>query len=137
MDLEVQVRSYHTQRTRSDLRFNWKKGSSTSSVPLWNCQFYTRKTEVRMLLSRMMTTSWSRVSFVGIRGPKEGQIAPRPKITGVFLSTQDGSGGPSEVVPHAKDSIRPPFPPEKRITPSSVPLWTCQFYMRKTEVRLF
>ena len=26
-----------------------------------------------------------------------------------FLSTHDGSGVPSEAVPHSKDSIRPPF----------------------------
>ena len=30
-----------------------------------------------------------------------------------FLSTRDGPEGPSEVVPHTDDSIRPPFPQEK------------------------
>ena len=39
-------------------------------------------------LNNMVTASWSCESFDLVRGPKEGQIAPRPRITGVFLSTQ-------------------------------------------------
>ena len=68
---------------------------------------------VCIILNRMMPSSWYWEPFVTIRGHTEGQTAPHQRITCVFLSTQDGSGGPSEVVPHPKDSIRPPFPLEK------------------------
>ena len=48
------------------------------------CQLYCESTEVCRFLNNMVTTSWSCESFDLVRGPKEGQIAPRPKITGVF-----------------------------------------------------
>ena len=66
-----------------------------------------------IILNRMMPTSGYWEPIVTTRGPKEGQIASHPRITGVCLSTQDGSGGPSEVVPHSKDSIRPQIQLEK------------------------
>ena len=61
-----------------------EKGSKTSHVLPWKCQLHIRKTEVCMFLSRMMTTNWSWEPFVLIRRPKEGQIAPPPRITYVF-----------------------------------------------------
>ena len=48
------------------------------------CQFYCENTEVCRFLNNMVTTSWSCESFDLVRGPKEGQIAPRPRITYVF-----------------------------------------------------
>ena len=48
------------------------------------CQFYCENTEVCRFLNNMVTTSWSWESFDLVRGPKEGQIAPRPRITCVF-----------------------------------------------------
>ena len=35
-------------------------------------------------LNKIVTTSWSWESVDLVRGPREGQIAPRPKITCVF-----------------------------------------------------
>ena len=61
-----------------------------------------------------MTTSWSWEPCVTIRGHTEGRIAPHPRITCLFLSTRDGPGGPSEVVPHTRDSTVPPFLAGKR-----------------------
>ena len=51
------------------------------------CQFYCENTEVCRFLNNMVTTSWSYESFDLAISPKEGQIAPRPRITYVFLST--------------------------------------------------
>ena len=64
------------------------------------------------IVNRMMPTSWYWEPLVATRGHTAGQTAPHPRIT-CFLSRQNGSGGPSEVVPHPKDSIRPPFQLEK------------------------
>ena len=38
-----------------------------------------------IILNRMMPTSWYWEPFVTIRGHTEGQTAPHPRITGVFV----------------------------------------------------
>ena len=68
------------------------------------------------------------------KGHKEGHVARRPRIAGVFFSTQDGPGGPSEVVPHTQDSIRPPFPREESQTRAMPCTGSLSFSKRKTEV---
>ena len=88
------------------------------------------------ILNRMMPTSWYWELLVTTRlhvfKQKDdyklvlGAICPHERAQRgpdcspstdylCFLSTQDGSGGPSEVAPHSKDPIRPPFPLEKRV----------------------
>ena len=49
-----------------------------------------------MFLSRMMTTSWSWVHFVLIRGTKDSQIAPHPMKTVVFWAPEAELNAPGK-----------------------------------------
>ena len=86
---------------------------------IWGATWYAKVLSQQLqehqhcTLSKMMTASLLWEPFVTIGGHTDGQTAPRSGITCVFLSTRDGSGGPSEVVPHSKDSDRPPGQLEK------------------------
>ena len=57
---------------------------NTGIVVNRKCQFSCESTEVCRFLNNMVTTSWSCESFDLVRGPKEGRIAPRPRITNVY-----------------------------------------------------
>ena len=61
----------------------------------------------------MVTTSWSCESFDLVRGPKEGQTAPHPKITGVFKAHQVCHEDQVRSYFAQPDSIGPPFQLEK------------------------